>query len=105
MILEAHTALIIWMITMPGNNLTEHPINKKNLLNLQSVAKSCLFTAHYVPCFNKNNKKMNEKELQTYLKERFPCENEACDWKEMKSLKNCFNGKEGDDVISYVAAI
>ena len=48
---------------------------------------------------------MTEKELQTYLQERFPCENEACDWKEMKSLNNCFNGKEGDDVISYVAAI
>lgn len=48
---------------------------------------------------------MTEKELQTYLQNRFPFENEACDWKEMKSLKNCFNGKEGDDVISYVAAI
>ena len=48
---------------------------------------------------------MTEKELHTYLLERFPYENEACDWKEMKSLKNCFNGKEGDDVISYVAAI
>lgn len=48
---------------------------------------------------------MTEKELQTYLQERFPYEHEACDWKEMKSLKNCFNGKEGDDVISYVAAI
>lgn len=50
-------------------------------------------------------KNMSERELQIYLQERFPCENEACDWKEMKSLKNCFNGKEGDDVISYVAAI
>lgn len=48
---------------------------------------------------------MTEKELQPYLLRRFPCENEACDWKEFKSLKNCFNGKEGDDVISYVAAI
>ena len=48
---------------------------------------------------------MTEKELQTYLQNRFPCENEACDWKEFKNLKNCFNGKEGDDVISYVAAI
>ncbi len=48
---------------------------------------------------------MTEKELQKYLHERFPCENEACDWKEFKSLKNCFNGKEGDDIISYVAAI
>ena len=48
---------------------------------------------------------MTERELQIYLQERCPCENECCDWKEMKSLKNCFNGKEGDDVISYVAAI
>lgn len=48
---------------------------------------------------------MTEAELQVYLQTRFPCENEACDWKEFKSLKNCFNGKEGDDVISYVAAI
>lgn len=48
---------------------------------------------------------MTEKGLQEYLQKRFPCENEACDWKEFKSLKNCFNGKEGDDVISYVAAI
>lgn len=23
----------------------------------------------------------------------------------MKNLKNCFNGKEGDDVISYVSGI
>lgn len=48
---------------------------------------------------------MTEKELQIYLKERFPKEDESCDWKEFKSLKNFFNGKEGDDVISYVAAI
>lgn len=48
---------------------------------------------------------MTEKELQAYLIKRFPNEDEACDWKEFKSLKNCFNGKEGDDVISYVAAI
>ena len=48
---------------------------------------------------------MTEKELQVYLQQRFPNENEACDWKEFKNLKNCFNGKEGDDVISYVASI
>lgn len=48
---------------------------------------------------------MTEKELQVYLQKRFPYENETCDWKEFKSLKNCFNGKEGDDVVSYVAAI
>lgn len=48
---------------------------------------------------------MTEQELKLYLQKRFPCENETCDWKEFKNLKNCFNGKEGDDVISYVAAI
>lgn len=48
---------------------------------------------------------MTENELQKYLRNRFPCENEACDWKEFKNLKNCFNGKEGDDVVSYVASI
>lgn len=48
---------------------------------------------------------MTEIELQKHLQERFPCENEACDWKEFKNLKNLFNGKEGDDVVSYVTAI
>lgn len=48
---------------------------------------------------------MTEQELQIYLRERYPREDESCDWKEFKSLKNCFNGKKGDDVISYVAAI
>ena len=48
---------------------------------------------------------MTENELQIYLQDRYPQENEACDWKEFKSLKHFFNGKEGDDVISYVAAI
>ncbi len=52
-----------------------------------------------------NDWSMTEKELQLYLKECFPKENEACDWKEFKSLKHFFNGKEGDDVVSYVAAI
>lgn len=48
---------------------------------------------------------MTESELQIYLQKRFPNENEACEWKEFKSLKHFFNGKEGDDVVSYVAAI
>ena len=51
------------------------------------------------------NNHMIEQELKLYLKDRFPQENEACDWKEFKCLKHFFNGKEGDDVISYVAAI
>lgn len=48
---------------------------------------------------------MTEKELQAFLQLRFPEENEACEWKEFKSLKNSFTGTEGKDVISYVAAI
>lgn len=48
---------------------------------------------------------MIEFELQQYLIRTYPKENEGCDWKEMKNLKNCFNGKEGDDIISYVSGI
>lgn len=48
---------------------------------------------------------MTEIELQEHLRSRFPQENEGCDWKEYKTLKNQFNGNEGDDVVSYVAAI
>lgn len=48
---------------------------------------------------------MTEQELQQYLLQRYPAENARCEWKEMKNLKNSFNGKEGDDVVSYVSAI
>lgn len=48
---------------------------------------------------------MTDKELQTYLKHNYPKEDESCDWKEFKTLKHSFNGSEGDDIISYVAAI
>ncbi len=48
---------------------------------------------------------MTELELQQYHLRTYPFENESCDWKEMKNLKNCFSGKEGDDVISYVSGI
>lgn len=48
---------------------------------------------------------MNEEELQRYLRERFPQENEFCEWKEFKNIKNCFNGTPGTDIITYVAAI
>lgn len=48
---------------------------------------------------------MTEQELKEYLRINFPKEDEACDWKEMKNLKNSFAGDEGDDVISYVSAI
>lgn len=48
---------------------------------------------------------MTEQELQQYIRQRYPKENARCEWKEMKNLKNSFNGKEGNDVLSYVSAI
>lgn len=48
---------------------------------------------------------MTEQELHSYLLRSFPKENEHCEWKEFKNLKNSFSGKEGDDVVSYVCAI
>jgi len=48
---------------------------------------------------------MTEKELQEYLLENYPAENAMCEWKEMKNLKNSFNGHEGEDVMSYVSGI
>ncbi len=48
---------------------------------------------------------MTEKELRQHLLTSYPQENGLCEWKEMKNLKNSFNGKEGDDVVSYVAGI
>lgn len=48
---------------------------------------------------------MKEQEIKTYIKVNFPCENEACDWKDYSNLKNTLCGHEGDDVVSYVSAI
>lgn len=48
---------------------------------------------------------MTEKELHNYLKKTYPLENEKCEWKEFKSLKNCVSGDAGNDIISYISAI
>ena len=48
---------------------------------------------------------MTEQELQQYLLSNYPKENEGCEWKEFKNLKNDFNGKEKDDIVSYVSAL
>jgi ATP-dependent DNA helicase RecG len=48
---------------------------------------------------------MTEKELQDYLKVNYPIENEKCEWKEFKSLKNSVSGDAGSDIISYISAI
>ena len=48
---------------------------------------------------------MTEHELQQYLIKQYPKEDEGCEWKEFKNLKNDFSGHEKDDVISYVSAL
>ena len=48
---------------------------------------------------------MKEQELQQYLLSKYPKEDAECEWKEFKNLKNDFNGKEKDDIISYVSAL
>jgi ATP-dependent DNA helicase RecG len=48
---------------------------------------------------------MTEKELHDYLKTNYPIENEKCEWKEFKSLKNSVSGDAGSDIISYISAI
>lgn len=48
---------------------------------------------------------MTEKELQEYLLDHYPQEDEKCEWKEFRNLKNMFSGNEGNDVVSYVSAI
>jgi len=48
---------------------------------------------------------MTEQELEKYLKNNFPRENEKCEWKEFKNLKHSIAGSAGDDIISYISAI
>ena len=48
---------------------------------------------------------MTEPALQQYLIKQHPKEDEGCEWKEFKNLKNDFSGHEKDDVISYVSAL
>lgn len=48
---------------------------------------------------------MTEIELQKYIQEHFPKENESCEWKAYSNLTHDVSGSKGDDVISYVSAI
>ncbi len=41
---------------------------------------------------------MTEQALQQYLIKQYPKEDEGCEWKEFKNLKNDFSGHEKDDV-------
>ena len=48
---------------------------------------------------------MTELKLQQYIRSNYPKENEECECKEFKNLKNEFCGKEKNDIISYVSAL
>ena len=48
---------------------------------------------------------MTERELTDYIRVNYPRENENCEWKEFKNLKNDFNGHEKNDAISYISAL
>lgn len=48
---------------------------------------------------------MTETELKKYLQDRYPQENEACEWKQFTHLKHAVSGKEGEDIVSYISAI
>ncbi len=48
---------------------------------------------------------MTAKELQAWLLERFPKENERHEWKEWSSLKSNISGRKGEDLVSYVSAL
>ncbi|KMT55987.1 RNA-binding domain-containing protein [Pseudomonas fildesensis] len=48
---------------------------------------------------------MNEAALQQYLREHFPKENAACEWKEFKNLAHAVTGRKSEDIASYLSAI
>lgn len=48
---------------------------------------------------------MTESELLAYIREKYPKENESCEWKEFSKLKHSISSHPSDDVISYVSAI
>lgn len=50
---------------------------------------------------------MTAKELQAFIKARFPTENERFEWKEWRSLKDNISGRKqsGRDLVSYVSAL
>jgi ATP-dependent DNA helicase RecG len=51
------------------------------------------------------NNNMTATQLQTWLREQYPVENERHEWKEWRSLKHHVSGKERNDIISYVSAL
>jgi ATP-dependent DNA helicase RecG len=48
---------------------------------------------------------MTETDLQHHLRQHFPKENAACEWKEFKNLTHSVSGRKGEDIASYISAI
>ena len=48
---------------------------------------------------------MTKDELEEYLRTKYPKENQSCEHKEFKNLKQAIAGRVGEDVISYVSAL
>jgi ATP-dependent DNA helicase RecG len=48
---------------------------------------------------------MTEAEFKEFLRSHYPVENEACEWKEFKSLRHAVSGDKGNDIISYISAL
>ena len=48
---------------------------------------------------------MTARELQAWLRARFPKEDERHEWKEWRSLKSNISGRKGEDLVSYVSAL
>jgi len=48
---------------------------------------------------------MSARELQVWLRDSFPLENEHCEFKEWRSLKSNISGRKGEDLVSYVSAL
>ena len=48
---------------------------------------------------------LTARELQAWLRARFPKEDERYEWKEWRSLKSNVSGRKGEDLVSYVSAL
>ena len=48
---------------------------------------------------------LTARELQAWLRARFPKEDERHEWKEWRSLKQNISGRKGEDLVSYISAL
>ena len=48
---------------------------------------------------------LTARELQAWLRARFPKEDERHEWKEWRSLKQNISGRKGEDLASYISAL